>query len=90
MEYPEAQERAETEAAIMDGMFKGWYHTYSGYVDGVPTWSMLFLRRDPELVECLARAILTRILNDDMHDCMRVFAYRRGAVICAEIESPTL
>jgi len=64
-----AKDDAAREAAVFDGMIPGWYKHYGlqhnvaiPYVDSL--WTILLLRRDPELVEHLAREICQRLLND--------------------------
>lgn len=88
MEFMQAKAAAEREAAAFDGMLKNWYKSYANPLSEL--WYVLLLRRaEPELTECLAREILSRILNDDLSDCMRIFSYRRGEAICSELAPDT-
>lgn len=68
------QEDAAREAAVFDGMLPGWHNSY---VKG-EQWIILLLRREPELVEHLAREVTSRLLFDDFREKMRdVDTYHR-------------
>jgi hypothetical protein len=55
---------AAREAAVFDNMMPGWHKAYVT----ADLWTILLLRREPELVEHLAREVCSRILNDSLDE----------------------